>query len=117
MTVVTLLMHAAVERLEARVCVRNPSHRLAPTRPARRPTAVPVLPPLPPPLMPPLPPPARALRTAAPHAVEGTKVYETPHALKLVVAADATGAASAAGACTRVGAALRGGLGETKVHW
>ena len=77
-----------------------------------------VLPPLPPPPMPPLPPPpARAPRAAAQHAMEGTKVFGTPHAPKLAMAADARGgAASAAGACTGAGAASPGGLGETKVH-
>ena len=78
-----------------------------------------VLPPLPPPPMPPLPPPpARAPRAAAQHAMEGTKVFGTPHAPKLAMAADARGGtASAAGACTGAGAASPGGLGETKVHW
>ena len=87
---------------------------------ARRASApVAVLPPLPPPPMPPLPPPpARAPRAAAQHAMEGTKVFGTPHAPKLAMAADARGgAASAAGACTGAGAASPGGLGETKVHW
>ncbi len=106
--------HAAETKVQRAAAVEEAQAMLPQHRRRRRP----MLPPLPPPLMLPLPPPpARAPRAAAPHAVEGIEVFGTPHAPKLVVAVDATGAVSAAGACTRAGAALRGGLGETKVHW